>query len=268
MQLTSIKHLEIPGALILEQSAKLHELYDSFLDNFEDPHDHEREAGVHASEVNTCKRQVVYTLFSTEKKANVERMWRKKFEVGKALHDMIQKHFVKMAANSNGKFTFEAEVRVQDTPLGRELCLCSSCDGIFTFFENGQPYLRVALEIKSKSAEEYKKLKKPEEKHEAQSHLYMAALDIPLVWYLYWDKGTEHYTPSMPPYLTRFNPVVWERMRQRSLESLKSADDGVLPNREEGIHCRWCPYAWTCGPSNATSYRNNAQYIVPIAGRR
>lgn len=256
MKLTSIAHLEVPGALALEQAAQdLTKIYDTFLDNYPDD-SHEREAGVHATELNTCLRQVVYTLFRTQKVAHVDRMWRKKFQVGHAIHDMLQRHFHMMVTNSNGRLLFDDEVRVQDTPLGRELCLTSSCDGIFTFCDDQlDPFLRVAVELKSKSAEEYKKLRGPEKKHIQQAHLYMAALDVPLAWLLYWDKGTEHYTPSLQPYLIRFDPLVWAGLADRAHTALDFAHNNQLPDQEVGLHCQWCPYAYTCNPPNERQTR-------------
>lgn len=264
MRLTSIADLKVPGSQALEQLAyTLTKLYDDFLDDFPE-NGPEREAGIHATELNTCLRQVVYTIFNTPKQAKIDAMWRKKFEVGHAIHNMIQSHFKMMADASNGRMTFDSEVRCQETPLGRELCLCSSCDGIFTFWENGSPILRVSLEIKSKSPEEYKKLKKPEQKHVEQSHLYMACLDVPLTWVLYWDKGSEHYTPSLSPYLIRFDPSIWARLLDRAHTALDFANDGKLPDPEPCFECKWCPYAYTCNPPNVRHNRVN----MPILGKR
>jgi hypothetical protein len=260
MQLTSIADLEVPGALALEGLAQeLTKLYDNFLDDFSD-NGEDREPGIHATELNTCLRQVVYTLHSTKKVGSVERMWRKKFEVGHALHDMLQTHFAMMADRSNGRFTFEKEVRCQDTPLGQELCLASSCDGLFTFYERDYPILRVSTELKSKSPKEYEKLKKPEKKHVEQSHLYMACLDVPLTWTLYWDKGTEHYTPSLTPYLFRFDKQIWSGLEARARTALQYAERGQLPEPEVGMHCQWCPYSYTCNPPNE---RHN-RVMMPI----
>ena len=264
MKLTSIADLEVQGALALEGLAQeLSKLYDSFLDDFPE-NGEDREPGVHATELNTCMRQVVYTLWQTSKRGLVDRMWRKKFQVGHALHDMLQTHFAMMAARSNGRLTFEKEVRVQDTPLGRELCLASSCDGTFTFWENQLPLVRVGVELKSKSPEEYAKLKAPEEKHVQQAHLYMAALDLPLVWFLYWNKGKEQFTPSLKPYLVRFDHTIWARLEARARMSLDFAEQGKLPDPEVSMSCQWCQYAWTCNPP----VERQTRVLTPITGRR
>lgn len=269
MKLTSIADLQVPGAQILEQTAwDLTKIYDNFLDTFPADDSHEREAGIHATELNNCLRQVVYTLFSTPKVADVERMWRKKFEVGRSIHDMLQRHFrlmcAHMAANSNGRLTFEDEVRVQDTPLGRELYLTSSCDGIFTFLDDAKvPFLRVGTEIKTKSDAEYKKLDGPEDKHVQQAHLYMAALDLPLTWILYWNKSNEHYTPSIAPYLIRFDPNIWQKLEDRARIAIDFANRQELPHPEVGMGCRWCPYAYTCNPPTERQTR----VLTPIRRR-
>ena len=266
MKLTSIDDLQIPGALALEGLAQtLSKLYDDFLDDF--PEEDDREPGIHASELCSCLRQTFYTLLSVPKERKVEAFWRKRFEVGKAIHDMIQRHFELMAAHSGGRFTFEKEVKVNDTPLARELYLASSCDGVFTFFEQSYPILRVGLEIKSKSEKEYVKLKGPEDKHVDQSIMYMKTLDLPLVWYLYWDKTRQCFTPTQRPYLARFDPVIWAKLEARAHKVLAMAERNQLPEREEGIHCRWCPYQYTCLPPSVKAPHGGRVHL-PLSGRR
>lgn len=266
MKLTSIADLQVPGAKLLEQLAQsLNQLYDDFLDDFPEPDD--RAPGIHASEICACKRQTYYTLLAVPKKRQITGFWRKRFQVGHALHDMIQSHFELMAANSNGRFTFTREVKIQDYPLAQELFLVSSCDGVFTFYENGVAIVRIALEIKSKSPKEYEKLKKPEPKHVEQSHLYLKVLDIPLVWYLYWDKGTQNYTPSSSPYLAFFDEAVWARIEKRSREVIEAAETNTLPDREEDMHCQWCPYQHLCLPASVKP-KYGTRVHLPLSGRR
>lgn len=259
MRLTSIEHLLVEGAdaLIHEHAITLSKSYDNLLDNFELENEYDgREPGIHASELNSCKRQVVYTLFNTKKVKTVPSDWRKRFEIGHALHNMVQSHFELMAKRSEGRMTFTREVKVQDTELGRRLHLVSSCDGVFEMFHPGDdlPYLRIGLEIKSEAPDEWAKLKEPRQKHVEQSHLYMKALDLPLVWYLYWNKGNQNYTATRHPFLAKYDPKVWAKLEKRAQECLDSADRNELPDREEGISCRWCPYAYTCEPTTVSSF--------------
>jgi hypothetical protein len=268
MRLTSISDLTIPGISMLEQEVwKLSKLYDEYLDTVDEP---ARTPGIHASELNTCKRQVVFSLLDTTRKADVEAKWRKKFDVGTAIHTMVQDHFTHMAQRSRGRLTFEREVRVDDTDLARRLFLTSSCDGIFTFFdEQGDPLIRVALEAKTAAPDDYEKLKEPHKKHLEQAHLYMACLDVPLTWFLYWNKGKEQFTPSITPFLTRFDPAIWARLEQRAQECLTYAEKAQLPASEEDyMHCSFCAYAYICQPKVLEKRASRFTTRLPILGGR
>lgn len=246
---------------------QLGRIFEDFLENYPDD-SHTRAAGIHASELCTCKRQVVYSLFNTEKKGAVPLPFRKRFNVGHAIHSMLQKDFDLMSRHSRGKLHFQEEVSVNDTEIAKRLCITSSCDGVFTFYDDtASPILRVGLEIKSASPDDFDKLKKPKEKHVEQAHVYMACLDLPLMWFLYWNKGNQNMTPSVTPFLIRFNERLWGSLEQRAKECLEMADKEELPEREEGQHCRWCKYAWTCNPTTVTPQRQNRR-PQPILGRR
>lgn len=269
MKLTSIEDLSNPGVSVIEQQAyEIGHRFNEFLEDYPDD-SHERVAGVHASEVASCKRQVVYTLLGTEKRGKVPGQWRKRFLVGTAIHTMLQSDFHKMAVKSGGWMTFEDEVSVNETPLAKELYLTSSCDGVFTWFgQNGEPFIRIGLEAKSKAPDDFAKMKKPEEKHVKQAHLYMACLDLPLMWILYWNKGNQNMSPSLPPYMIRFDPAIWNEQRARAQDAVSSALSQTLPNREESIACSWCKYSWTCQPPSAAKYQKpQRRPFLPILRR-
>ena len=153
--------LQQPGIALMEQQAMtLSRLFDDLLENYPDD-SHKRAGGIHASELCTCKRQVVYDLHNTEKKGDVPLLFRKRFNVGHAIHGMIQKDMHLMALHSRGKLHFQEEVSVNDTELAKRLCITSSCDGVFTFFDDSaNPLLRVGLEIKTASPDDFDSLKK------------------------------------------------------------------------------------------------------------
>lgn len=274
MKLTSIADLARTDNAILERAAQqLGRLFDEFYDNYPDD-SHTREAGIHASELNTCKRQVIYTLFNVEKKGKIDKVWRKRFNVGTAIHNMLQRDFhlmekfIKTAQQlvpgvTITRVSFDDEVRVNETELAKKYCLTSSCDGVFVFWHDGTPLIRIALEIKSKAPNDFEKMKRPEEKHIEQAHIYMACLDVPLTWFLYWNKGNQNITPTLPPYLVRFNPETWMKLEKRAQECLVHAEKTELPAREEGVHCRWCKYSWTCQPPSLQR-QTKARPLLPI----
>lgn len=211
-----------------------------------------RVPGVHASEIASCVRSSTYTLLGMEPKVSIQANTKERFQMGHAVHDMVQTAYEKMAQKSMGKFTFQREVRVDETPYAQEHFVSSSCDGVFTIFDKGSPVARIGLEIKTESPDNFDKLTAPRPKHLVQAHLYMKCLDLPYMWFLYINKGNQRRTPMTAPWLVQFDPQLWEQVEQRIQVVLKSAEEGKLPDKESGFHCSWCPYAYVCSPFNTT----------------
>jgi hypothetical protein len=84
----------------------------------------------------------------------------------------------------------------------------------------------------------------------------MAALDLPVIWFFYFNKGNQNTTPSSSPWLVFFTPAIWERLRSRAETALKAAETGEVPDKEEGSHCQFCPYSWQCKPSSLPAPRS------------
>ena len=247
----------------IELAKQLSVLYDEYV-NTEDDDSHTRPPGIHPSEFSSCLRKITYNMFNTDKKVSISKFWRQRFKVGHAIHDMVQKDCDKMAKRSrkfatqfaksrNWVLEFEKEVPLSPDfqPIAKELHLVGHCDGIFTFREtaHGPAILRVGLEIKSESPAEFEKLKEPKQAHVEQCHLYMAALDLPLMWFFYFSKGTQNNTASESPWLIPFNPDVWKDVEERCRMSIGMVAKRELGPRQESIVCQFCAYAWTCQPA-------------------
>lgn len=254
MPLVSISDLDRPQPDYQQALDQIHELsdrYDQHVDN--DKGDtHERLPGIHASEISGCERPMVYSLMGTERRDNVRKRWKQRFKVGHALHRMLQADFTLMAANSNGLFTFEDEVtiapKLQD--VARYWTIQSHCDGLFTWYDRpgGSPTLRVVLEIKTASTDVYDKLKGPDPSHIEQAHVYMACLDAPMTWFLYFNKNNHNNTMSKGPFLTEFSHDKWSELEQRFEKAHGRATKKELPERTESIKCEFCAFSWTCQP--------------------
>ena len=228
-----------------------------------------REAGIHASEISKCHRQAVYTMKGEEKK--VERgddteskaYWKKVLDHGTFIHEMVQHHFAVMAAGSHGrmKFTKEAKINPELQALAAKWNIYSSCDGIFTFYDKDPktwkytPRLRMGLEIKSASSSSFEKMKEPDPAHVEQMHLYMAALDIPVFWIMYFNKDNQNVTPSAPPWLVHFDSALWRKLEERFTSWQHHISNGTLPEKMPGMHCGFCPYKWTCKPPERKTFR-------------
>lgn len=272
MPLVTIADLNNPDAPeLITLARELAPLYDEYVNNEEDD-SHKRTPGIHPSEFSACLRKVTYNLAGTEKKNVISKFWRQRFKVGHAIHDMVQADFDKLAKRTKRRgerasrhwatqvaqgqgwvLEFEREVRISPEfqKVAEELRLAGHCDGIFTFRErpHGPAVLRVGVEIKSESGPEFEKLKEPREDHVDQAHLYMGALDLPLMWFFYFSKGTQNNTKSEAPWLIPFNPAAWKEVEDRCRIALDFDARRELGPRQETIVCQFCPYAWTCQPA-------------------
>ncbi len=274
MPLTRIADLAQPKEDLepyLEMAGSLSKLYESLLENWQENHA-DRPPGIHASELNKCLRETFYTLTNVEKQNSVSVNMRRRFHIGHAVHAMVQKELHKLAAyhqaeevaQQNGwylEFEDEVVINPEKQELAAKYKIYSSCDGVFTFreSEHGEVVLRVGLEIKTENPDGYEKLKQPKKEHIEQMHVYMACLDLPIVWFFYMNKGNQNTTPSRDPWLLTFDHAIWERLEGRAREVLHHEETRTLPTREEGQHCTFCPYSWTCLPSNL-QYKNK-KYI-------
>jgi len=232
-----------------------------------------RSGGIHASEISNCPRKAVYTMTGTEARPGEKNVgMQRRFNLGHAVHAMLQKEFELMCSWMNQEkvvidFKDEVAIHPKLQEVAEQWDLHSSCDGIFTFWHMGNPYLRVGLEIKTKSALEYEKLTSPEPMHFEQTCTYMAALDLPLMWTLYYNKSNSNYTNSEPPYLFKFDKHLWHtRLKPRFSSFHQHAQQNKLPDRVEGFYCSWCPYTWTCQPKNAQTRRHGASATLKNPG--
>jgi hypothetical protein len=252
---------------LIERAQSLSRIYFDFVEK--DPGGHEykvqigredkRSGGIHASELSGCFRKIVYSVNGTERKVNQGGRARDtnmllRFRLGHAVHALLQNDFERMADKTNGYLTFtpEAKIHPDMSEVAEELDIHSSTDGIFTFHERGQsgwePILRVGLEIKTASDKSYSDLKKPYDENIDQTMLYMACLDVPLMWMLYYNKSNSNLTTPYDPWLLKFDQKRWDRLMMRSVKAHHLATIGQLPLKEEGMECRWCPFSWECQP--------------------
>lgn len=249
MKLTSIRHLDLidgfPHSPLL---STLSARYDDFLRTPLEVTD--RAPGIHASEVSGCPRRMVYSLSGTKRVDRSPLVWKKRFKVGHALHSMLQTDFHNLADNCDDIF-FEEEIPINSSTsdVAKQWDINSRADGVFTFIEKGSPVLRVLLEIKTKSPDEFSKLKEPDEEHVEQAHVYMASLDLPVTWFLYWNKGNQNYTGTdLKPFLYKFDQKIWSRLEERFAQAHMHVAEGTLPAREESILCEICSFSHTCKP--------------------
>src|SRR5690606_9502093 len=267
MALTTIADLtnESPEMILYYTSLarRLKGDYDEFIRNDDDDASFEvqfrssihRAEGAHASEISLdgCPRQVVYSMIGVEKQQKIDPFWKKRFRVGHAIHAMLQNDFERMSEKTGGLLSYEAEVPIspQWQEVAKRLGIHSHCDGVFSFREKpaGPVVLRVATEIKTDSPKEFENRKEPSRFHLDQGTIYMACLDIPLLWFVYYNKGNQNMVPSSEPFLIRFDHRRWQKLQAIIKERWEDAEALRLPDRKEGIKCCFCSYAHFCKPA-------------------
>jgi len=262
----------------IELAKQLSLLYDEYV-NTEEDDSHLRAPGIHPSEFSSCLRKTTYSLHNYAKKSSINKFWRQRFKVGHAIHNMVQTDFAKLsrrtlkyarqaAKERDWVLEFEREVQIsaEFQPLAKALHLEGHCDGIFTFREtpHGPAILRIGAEIKTESPAEFEKLTAPRPDHIKQAHLYMAALDLPLMWFFYFSKGTQNNTNSEQPWLIPFDPNEWHDVEERCRLALDIYDKKELGPRQESIACSFCSYSWTCQPASLQPGKNHKQESLRV----
>lgn len=207
-----------------------------------------RPPGIHASEISRCLRMAGYSLHNFKKTHNPELEDERVFNVGHSVHDLVQKRLALGAAEGSENLEIQVEVEVPcgSTPLGRELKIESSCDGIVTFLDQGVPLARIGIEIKSESPDLWKKRTKPNPEHIEQATLYMATLDLPAIWYAYINKSSGAETPFEPPFVQAFDPKAWATLRAKIERVLHATSVNDLPAVKDSFICKTCAYKPTC----------------------
>ena len=179
-----------------------------------------------------------------------------RFRIGHAVHAMLQNDWHRIAdMTSNIDFVDEVKISPSTSTVAKELDIYSSSDGIFTFLKDKKPFIRVGLEIKTTSPNVFDKLNKPYPEHIEQSIMYMACLDLPVMWLLYYNKGNSNITTPYTPWLFQFDERLWNRIQMRIVKAEHNARTKQLPERDEGMQCKWCPYAYTCQPISLKAKR-------------
>ena len=215
-----------------------------------------RTSGIHASEMSgSCRRPVWYSLTGAARQDNeLDPFWKKRFRIGHMYHAMVQEDWRRICEKSGGLMSFEREVKINPElqKIAAQYDIQSSCDGVITFrdFPWGPAVMRVGLEIKTESPDQFKDLKTPKLQHERQTCVYMRCLDVPLLWTMYINKGNQNIVPSKHPFLFQFNFQLWGEIERETKEVIRLATLNEIPDRQESIGCEFCGYAWTCKPEH------------------
>lgn len=181
----------------------------------------------HPSSVKGCKRAMYYDRVGEEPESRVDAKLRMIFDMGHALHDMIQGYL----RNHPG---FEDEVTCEFP----DLHLYGHCDGIFTKED-------WVLEIKTVGESVYKTLVQPKIEHIWQIHCYMFCLDIPRTQLLYVNRATG----ATRLFKVAFSNEIWEEVAAVIGYVESCVESGEPPPQEVNKWaCRSCKFYHVCEP--------------------
>lgn len=202
-----------------------------------------RARGVHPSELD-CPRRVVLDLLGAPKKhPEISRSTQIMLDLSHAVHDMVQKYYVRATPELVPGGTFEAEVPVNSRtcPKAAEYCVEGHADGA-AYLPAGDEL----LEIKTKeNALAVQLVSRPTGHHLRQLNIYMYCLDI--------HQATVMYVARQDPEACKFFPVsfdanLWESTAVRIRQALDSSLERRLPPADgiEESDCRLCQYKHLC----------------------
>lgn len=225
-----------------------------------------RAPGLHCSSLwKTCARKILLeTKYADEIKQEVIKAGsRMTFDMGHALHDMMQNNYLGAFKRIWGDWKClrcqdivhrgtlpeacpKCDLAWRDAKDGshniiyaelfvhsEELDYCGHCDGIL--LGRGKSPKHRVFEFKTKSKAQFKTLRSPDTSHIVQVHAYMYALDMDEAVILYWDKGSQcdwsrddegnwlAGDPHLKAYTVKFDNDLWAQISIRIRDYHKAA---------------------------------------------
>jgi CRISPR/Cas system-associated exonuclease Cas4 (RecB family) len=206
-----------------------------------------RHPGIHPSQIaKPCDLRIFNEMVGKEGREKIESRLQLIFDTGHAVHDMFQNYG---AAGAWGP-EYKAEVKVNGEfqKISEELMLEGSADAdnilVIDDITSEGPIYEVGLihEYKTMKAENFNKLSAPKPEHKKQATIYSAALNRPIVVYLYLNKNDQNLMDFPVP----FNHEEWAIIKQRCSFLVERFKILKPPPGNTGFHCKECAYSYDC----------------------
>lgn len=207
--------------------------------------------GIHPSQIgHPCFLKVYNDMVGAVGEERIEPRLRLTFDIGHAVHHMFQSYGE--AGAWGPLYKKEVEVSGQYQQLAADLMLegHADADNILTIDVGDQyPLFEVGIvhEYKTANDNNFSKLKRPKPEHKQQAMIYGAALDRPVIVYLYLNKNDSNLTD----FPVEFEPALWEPLRNKIATLKGFYDKSTPPPGETGFHCKECPYIFGCAYAKA-----------------
>ena len=202
--------------------------------------------GVHASKLGSpCNLSVYMMMEGVPEKEDRDLDNRLTLALGTAAHQMIQSYGRKGAWGPHYKDEVRISEDIQEIAHKYFLESSADADNLLIIEDVPGPIYEVGIihEYKTIKSSNFKELRGPKDDHKVQAMLYAAALDRPVVVFMYLNKDTG----SLLDYPVAFDTKVWGALEGRLalLNEYYDRHEAPPPNPSFS-NCRWCSYKYCC----------------------
>lgn len=206
-----------------------------------------RHPGIHPSQLpQPCLLKIWREMNGEESRESIEPRLRLIFDVGHAIHGMLQTYGLQGAWGP--VYKPEIAVNADAQQLADELWIegHADADNVLRIDDiPGHPYIYdvgIVHEYKSISTKQFEMLAKAKPDHKFQATIYAAVLDRPIVVYLYFSKNDS----NLADFPVAFDGEIYAKIRVKCTTLLDHYNRQVPPEATVGYHCRDCPYLFNC----------------------
>lgn len=203
--------------------------------------------GLHPSQLaSPCMLKVYKEMVGIDKQEKVEPRMQLVFDLGHAVHHMFQTYGL------NGAWgpVYKPEVTIsgEHQELAEQLMIEGHADAenvmVIDDIPNSPYIYEVGLvhEYKTMNSKVFAKLTRPKPEHKIQAQLYSAALNRPVVVYLYLSKDDS----NLADFPVEFDADVWNTISNKASLIKGYYDRGEEPPGETGFHCQDCGFSYEC----------------------
>ena len=202
--------------------------------------------GIHPSSIyGECLYKIYLDMTGAPSQERVEASLRITFDIGKKVHELFQGYGRRGAWGPY--YVPEPAINGELQELAELLMLegHADADNIIVVDDiPGAPIFEVGVvhEYKTKKSELFKKLTRPDPAHKQQAMIYAAALNRPVVVYLYLNKDDS----NILDFPVEFDPAIWSVMEGKARYLKDHYDRREPPPATTGYACKECKYKSTC----------------------
>lgn len=206
-----------------------------------------RRPGIHPSQLGqSCMLKIYNEMIGKAGVQNITPRTQLIFDIGHAVHHMFQTYGLKGAWGP--EYKPEAPISADWQDMAEELMLEGHADAENVILIDdipGSPYayrLGIVHEYKTANSNNFGKLTGPKPEHKKQAIIYAAALNRPVVVYLYLNKDDS----NLVDFPVAFDQVAWQSTEAKIRTLLDYFKKQTPPPGEVGFYCKDCAYVYDC----------------------